>query len=73
VLIALDGPIHPPIRPRGHQASDQAPALAPPDRDQVERLVAEVGLAGTVQAIIDRTGWDFRQAAQYLARIRAKA
>lgn len=43
----------------------------PPTRDEIERLVASEGLAGTVQHIMRRTGWDFRKAAQYLARTRA--
>lgn len=43
----------------------------PPNRAEIEELIAGVGLAGTVQSIMDRTGWDFRQAAQHLARIRS--
>jgi len=42
-----------------------------PDRAELEALVASQGLAGTVQVIMKRTGWDFRKAAQYLARVRA--
>jgi hypothetical protein len=41
-----------------------------PDAAEIEHLISTVGLAGTVQAIMSRTGWDFREAAQYLARIR---
>ena len=48
----------------------RAPATAPPDAAELEHLIATVGLAGTVQAIMQRTGWEFREAAQYLARIR---
>lgn len=43
---------------------------APPDAAELEHLIGTVGLAGTVQAIMQRTGWEFREAAQYLARIR---
>ena len=46
---------------------EDVPADGPPTRDEVERLIAKVGLAGTVQTIMDRTEWDFREAAQYLA------
>jgi hypothetical protein len=46
------------------------PQRGPPDEAEVEHLIATVGLAGTVQAIMARTGWEFREAAQYLARVR---
>ncbi len=46
------------------------PNTMAPDREEIERLIDELGLAGTVQRIIDRTGWDFRKAAQHLARSR---
>lgn len=55
------------------QEAPKAPAAAPtgvPDPAEIEHLISTVGLAGTVQAIMSRTGWDFREAAQYLARIR---
>ncbi|MBX2797986.1 MAG: hypothetical protein KTR31_09965 [Myxococcales bacterium] len=42
----------------------------PPPREQLEAMIAEVGLADTVQVIMEQTGWDFRKAAQYLARVR---
>ncbi len=45
-------------------------ARQPPSRDELEALIVDVGLAGTVQAIMERTGWDFRKAAHYLAQIR---
>jgi hypothetical protein len=45
-------------------------AAEPPERADLERLIETVGLAGTVQAIMDRTGWEFREAAHYLAKIR---
>jgi hypothetical protein len=48
------------------------PTLQAPDREEIERLIDEVGLAGTVQRIIERTGWDFRKAAQHLARSRQR-
>ncbi len=43
---------------------------AVPTRDELEALVAKVGLAGTVQEIMSRTGWDFRRAAHFLAKAR---
>ncbi|MEN0064502.1 MAG: hypothetical protein AAGA48_20305 [Myxococcota bacterium] len=46
------------------------PAVTPPPRVELEQLIATIGLAGTVQSIMQRTGWDFRKAAHYLARIR---
>jgi hypothetical protein len=42
-----------------------------PSKEELLRLVDTVGLAGTVQEIMGRTGWDFRKAAQYLAKVRA--
>lgn len=43
-----------------------------PSAAELEHLIATIGLAGTVQAIMQRTGWDFREAAQYLAKSRQK-
>jgi hypothetical protein len=72
-----DTPPQPP--PRQARDLDQAPRpqpqravpqVQPPSRDELEALIAKVGLAGTVQSIMDRTGWDFRRAAHYLAKIR---
>jgi hypothetical protein len=48
------------------------PNLQAPDRDEIEQLIQDLGLAGTVQRIIERTGWDFRKAAQHLARSRQR-
>lgn len=48
------------------------PNTRAPDREEIEHLIEQLGLAGTVQKIIDRTGWDFRQAAQHLARTRQR-
>jgi hypothetical protein len=45
---------------------------APPDEAEIDHLIATVGLAETVQAIMRRTGWEFREAAQYLSQIRRK-
>ncbi len=53
------------IAPSRGAAEPEAPTKA-----QLEALVAEVGLAGTVKGIMDQTGWDFRRAAHYLARMR---
>ncbi len=43
-----------------------------PKPAELERLVGELGLAGTVQVIMQRTNWDFRTAAQYLAKARRR-
>lgn len=53
-------------KPQPQGGPDGAPA-----REELLRLVDTVGLAGTVQEIMKRTGWDFRKAAQYLARVRS--
>lgn len=42
----------------------------PPSREEIQKLVDEFGLAGAVKQIMDRTGWDFRAAAQYLSQNR---
>ena len=54
----------PKAKPRAPSAPNP-PARQPPDRAEIEGLIAQVGLAGTVQAIMERTGWDFRKAAHY--------
>lgn len=41
-----------------------------PQRAAVEAMIAELGLAGTVQALMRSQQWDFKQAASWLARIR---
>ena len=43
-----------------------------PSQQEIEALVGRLGLAGAVQEIMNRTGWDFRQAAHYLAKSRQK-
>lgn len=43
-----------------------------PSLDEIERLMAQHGLAGTVKAIMDATGMDFRDAAAHLARLRRR-
>jgi hypothetical protein len=62
-------------KPRPQAQRKQAAKPAAPDgapgRDELMQLVDTVGLAGTVQEIMKRTGWDFRKAAQYLARVRS--
>lgn len=45
--------------------ADQLPS--PPE---LERMVQELGLAGTVKAVMQRTGWDFHTAAKYLTKTR---
>lgn len=52
------------------KAQSRVQSKAPPDEAEVEHLIATEGLAGTVQTIMSRTGWEFREAAQYLARVR---
>lgn len=57
------------------QVQQRAPAASQamanvPSAAELEQLVAQVGLAGTVQKIMERTGWDFKTAAQHLARAR---
>jgi len=41
-----------------------------PGAEELEALVRQHGLAGAVQAVMKRTGWDFKTAAQYLAKVR---
>ena len=48
----------------------ELPAPRAPTREELERRIAEVGLAETVQEIMQRMGWDFRKAAQYLGNTR---
>jgi hypothetical protein len=70
-LVAFE-PIPPPAPVLVNEigAAPGLPNLQAPDREEIERLINELGLAGTVQRIIERTGWDFRKAAQHLARSR---
>ncbi|MEO0603764.1 MAG: hypothetical protein AAF211_20165, partial [Myxococcota bacterium] len=57
--------------PRKPEASAaNLPAVQPPPLEELEQLIATIGLAGTVQSIMQRTGWDFRKAAHYLAKVR---
>jgi hypothetical protein len=53
----------------------QAPAQSSggdglPDRAAVEKMVAEMGLAGAVQQLMKTQGWDFKTAAAWLGRVR---
>lgn len=48
----------------------KATPKGPPSDAEIEHLIATEGLAGTVQVIMARTGWEFRDAAQYLAQLR---
>lgn len=41
-----------------------------PGIEEIERLMAQHGLAGTVKTLMDHTGMDFREAAEHLARLR---
>lgn len=69
----------PKVQQRPPRAAPEVPTIADPrprgraapERVELERLIETVGLAGTVQAIMDRTGWEFREAANYLAKIRS--
>lgn len=65
----------PPRRKKRKQPTPEPRATAPvepgmPDPNQVERLVAELGLAGTVQHLMKTQGWDFKTAAAWLGRVR---
>lgn len=65
--------VTPPPQRRAPAQRKAAPAPAPqgaPAREELEHLVDTLGLAGTVKQIMQRTGWDFRKAAQYLAQAR---
>lgn len=50
--------------------SSALPVPRVPDRAEIEHLIAQRGLAGTVQVIMQRTGWDFRKAARFLKKTR---
>lgn len=56
--------------PRTPEGPETRVTTTPPTREEIEKLIVELGLAGTVQNIMRRTGWDFRRAAHYLARVR---
>ncbi len=58
-------------RQQAPQPAAPQPQSQAPGREELLALVDNVGLAGTVQEIMKRTGWDFRKAAQYLARVSA--
>lgn len=51
-------------------AAGATPAGKPPSGAELEALIDAYGLAGAVKQIMERTGWDFRTAAQYLAQNR---
>lgn len=53
-------------------ASTTLPARQPPGQAEIEALISQLGLAGTVQVIMQRTGWDFRKAAHFLAKTRQR-
>lgn len=57
----------------GEAEAPKSDPKAPPSAAEIDQLVTSAGLAGTVQVIMQRTGWDFREAAQYLARVRQKS
>lgn len=61
-------PRQPPRAPR-KQASAPKPA-GRPDRAELERMIDSLGLAGTVQHLMQENGWDFKTAATWLARTR---
>lgn len=50
-------------------AKGAKPAEAPSPREVAEWMET-MGLAGAVQEVMRRTGWDFREAAQFLAKLR---
>jgi hypothetical protein len=55
-------------KPQAPRAPAGSPAEDVPSAAEVAALVQSQGLAGAVQTIRKRTGWDFQRAAQYLAR-----
>ncbi len=69
-------PAKPPARKPAPAAKKAAPARESsggdglPDRATVERMVAEMGLAGAVQQLMRTQGWDFKTAAAWLGRVR---
>ena len=58
------------LPPRAEPVRQAPPTNDLPNREQVERMVAEMGLAGTVQHLMRTQGWDFKTAAGWLGRIR---
>ncbi|MBN2800535.1 MAG: hypothetical protein JXX28_15445 [Deltaproteobacteria bacterium] len=57
-----------PVQQPPQRQQPQRPAGGVPSQQEVAAMVGEHGLAGTVQIIRDRTGWDFQRAAKYLAK-----
>ena len=53
-----------------HKAVSEAVGAEIPSPAELEAMVGQLGLAGTVQEIMKRTNWDFRKAAHYLAKAR---
>ncbi len=53
-----------------HKAISGAASGDIPSPAELEAMVGQLGLAGTVQEIMKRTNWDFRKAAHYLAKAR---
>lgn len=56
--------------PRAEPTPPAPPEPTPaagPSPQEVAQMVQDLGLAGAVEEIRDRTGWDFKAAAQYLA------
>jgi hypothetical protein len=54
------------------QSASLPTRLAAPNSREVEQLIDQLGLAGAVKEIMQRTGWDFKKSAQYLAKARAR-
>lgn len=48
----------------------QAGGGQPPSYQEIEAWMKTQGLAGAIQQIMQRTGWDFRKAAAYLSEVR---
>ena len=61
-----------PRSPKPQEKPETLPVRQAPSPAELEAAIAKVGLAGTVQLIMERTGWDFRKAAHYLARMRSR-
>lgn len=70
---AQPAPQQPPPQPAPEAPrQQQRSANALPDAAQVEKMVSELGLAGTVQHLMQTQGWDFKTAAAWLGRARRR-
>lgn len=68
VLRTSKGP--PPAKPVGEPALVMPADVEIPTRAELEALIDQVGLAGAVQAVMQKTGWDSKRAVQALSKLR---